>query len=628
MPFGPYENHADCVAQNKDKGDPDAYCATIERNISEKSEEGFAFDELPAEAKDIWVASFGEALSKNDEEGSRRVAWANVLRRFERSVNGRWTPMKVFDDIEFKSLFKQDRVIYGAASVAIVDSDNEMITEEALKSAFRSYVERGHVLFYHRNIPVGEVIPKYVASDGTNYKSEVRDGKLNIAVRLYKDTQIANDVWDAIEKGELRAFSIGGQVIGDPVRVCVNEDCSKNYDRIDKIDLHEISIVPDPANDASYFNIIKSKVEVKETPEQVKLRKLAALINDEKNQVLNCKNFTEEANRILKEGDNIMPAEVENQLKALQDAVAKLEARIGKEEHPMECPDGHHMVDGKCVPMEEKNKSPEVKDMTEDMKKEPAQPDTKPVETKAETPPAPAPVKTELDAIRAQVGGLAEAFAAVKDATQQIAELRSTLVKAPNPVIRAEPMANVTQTVSFDPDRKPTPYMDWASDSQTNVGSFDERMKRIASEMGGQEKKEDAKPEETKAPESSQAELDSLKESVLGLAKSIKTTMDDIRAIKEKAEVNELRAKIEGLTGTIDEYRKEITGLKETLARGTPTPQPVAVPAPTGPSEKRTIAPPDGHDPLVEIVDWEAGPREGSFEARLRRMQRQWGVTP
>src|SRR3990167_11164900 len=258
MPFGPYESHADCVAQNKDKEDPDAYCATIERNINEKSEEGFIFEELPSEAKDIWVKSFAEALLKNDEEGSRRVAWANVLRRFERSVNGRWTPMKVFDDIEFKSLFKTDRVIYGAASVAIVDSDNEMITEEALKSAFRSYVDRGHVLFYHRNIPVGEVIPKYKLADGTELKSQVAGKELDIVVRIYKDTQIANEVWDGIETGELRAFSIGWQVIGDAVKVCPTEDTC--YNRIDRIDLHEISIVPNPANDASYFTIIKSKV--------------------------------------------------------------------------------------------------------------------------------------------------------------------------------------------------------------------------------------------------------------------------------------------------------------------------------------------------------------------------------
>lgn len=33
MPFGPYEDFDDCVAQNQDKGDPAAYCAAIEQEI-------------------------------------------------------------------------------------------------------------------------------------------------------------------------------------------------------------------------------------------------------------------------------------------------------------------------------------------------------------------------------------------------------------------------------------------------------------------------------------------------------------------------------------------------------------------------------------------------------------------
>ena len=33
MPFGPYEDFDDCVAQNQDKDDPGAYCAAIKRSI-------------------------------------------------------------------------------------------------------------------------------------------------------------------------------------------------------------------------------------------------------------------------------------------------------------------------------------------------------------------------------------------------------------------------------------------------------------------------------------------------------------------------------------------------------------------------------------------------------------------
>src|SRR3990167_4379463 len=263
MPFGPFASFDDCMSRLAERyPEPETrqrVCCALQSRLGEKSEHGHAVLELPDDARSEWMDAYLESLEKNDGSGAAKVAWATVYRRWERGANGAWNPIKKLDDIQFKSLTKQDRIIYGAASVAIVDSENELITESALKSAFNSYVTRGHVLFYHRNIPIGEVLPSYTAADGKIYKSGVSNGKLDIVVRLYKDTQIANDVWDAIEKGELRAFSIGGQVIGDTVKVCKDDSCSMSYERVDHIDLHEISIVPSPANDASYFTIVKGK---------------------------------------------------------------------------------------------------------------------------------------------------------------------------------------------------------------------------------------------------------------------------------------------------------------------------------------------------------------------------------
>jgi hypothetical protein len=71
-PFGGYTNFADCVAKNKDKDDPEAYCATIKRQIegskqnaggrkemSEKEYEEFKKDHIAhgyteQQAKDYW----------------------------------------------------------------------------------------------------------------------------------------------------------------------------------------------------------------------------------------------------------------------------------------------------------------------------------------------------------------------------------------------------------------------------------------------------------------------------------------------------------------------------------------------------------------------------------------------
>jgi len=41
MPFAGHKDHDDCVSKNSDKGDPDAYCATIRRKVEGESLQGF-----------------------------------------------------------------------------------------------------------------------------------------------------------------------------------------------------------------------------------------------------------------------------------------------------------------------------------------------------------------------------------------------------------------------------------------------------------------------------------------------------------------------------------------------------------------------------------------------------------
>ncbi len=36
MPFGKYKDFADCVRQNQDKRDPEAYCGSIEHTVKKR----------------------------------------------------------------------------------------------------------------------------------------------------------------------------------------------------------------------------------------------------------------------------------------------------------------------------------------------------------------------------------------------------------------------------------------------------------------------------------------------------------------------------------------------------------------------------------------------------------------
>ena len=447
MPFAGYSDHADCVSQNRDKDDPDAYCGSIEHEVEGKSDQGHALADLPTDAQKLWADSFAEALAKNDPSGSAKIAWASVYRHYEKSPSGSWIALKVLSNITFKSLIKQDRIIYGAASVAIKDSDNDLITEDALRTAFNSYITRGHVLFYHQNIPIGEVLPSFKTTEGTELKSGVHDKQLDIVVRVYKDTQVANQVWTEIEAGKLRAFSIGGQVIGDPVKVCEDAGCTKSFNRIDRMDLHEISIVPNPANEASYFQVIKSKIETLSV-EARKLADLEALISNEKMMAVNCPQFTQKALAILKGEDMTKVDLVE--LQTMQAAIVKeiLEGiknqvpATTKEEHPTGCPEGHHMVDGECVPINEKAKG-EI--MTEETKK-----------TEAQAAPAPDPVKADVEALKAEVKTFSERFD----------KLESLLTKALKPEASAEKVpdavASLTDKKSVATGDKKEIEIDWS----------------------------------------------------------------------------------------------------------------------------------------------------------------------
>lgn len=53
MPFGEYENFEDCVAKNQDKGDPEAYCATIKRQIEGDVQRRIGFDTTTLDDKII-----------------------------------------------------------------------------------------------------------------------------------------------------------------------------------------------------------------------------------------------------------------------------------------------------------------------------------------------------------------------------------------------------------------------------------------------------------------------------------------------------------------------------------------------------------------------------------------------
>jgi HK97 family phage prohead protease len=150
-----------------------------------------------------------------------------------------------------------DLIVAGYASVEVVDKQGDKITKEALKGAFKKYMEDPkyrNVQLAHSNIQVGEVIPNYTDSEGRLWKSEVDDVGMFVVVELRDDIEKAKEVAAEIRKGSLRGFSIGGQAFK---RVRKSDPVHGNYQEISKLELHEITICEKGINPEATFRILK-----------------------------------------------------------------------------------------------------------------------------------------------------------------------------------------------------------------------------------------------------------------------------------------------------------------------------------------------------------------------------------
>ena len=150
-----------------------------------------------------------------------------------------------------------DLIIAGYASVELVDKQGDLITTGALNKAFKKFMADPsftNVQLAHSNIQVGNVVPSYTDSNGRVWKSEVDDTGLFVVIKLRNDIEKAREVASEIRKGNLRAFSIGGQAFK---RVNKSDGMRGSYREIQDMELHEVTICEKGINTESTFRILK-----------------------------------------------------------------------------------------------------------------------------------------------------------------------------------------------------------------------------------------------------------------------------------------------------------------------------------------------------------------------------------
>lgn len=148
---------------------------------------------------------------------------------------------------------KEERIISGIATADNVDKSGDIVDFTASLEAFKNW--GGNIREMHSPVAVGKAINyepiKIKGADGQEYNA------IRVDAYISKGAQ---DTWEKILDGTLKAFSIGGKVLqksestekmfrGRPVNV------------IEKYILGELSVVDNPANALAQVDIIKMDTE-------------------------------------------------------------------------------------------------------------------------------------------------------------------------------------------------------------------------------------------------------------------------------------------------------------------------------------------------------------------------------
>lgn len=148
---------------------------------------------------------------------------------------------------------KEQRIISGIATADNVDKAGDIVDFEASVDAFKNW--GGNIREMHAPIAVG----KAVNYEPVKIKGE--DGKEYNAIRV--DAYIskgAENTWQKILDGTLRAFSIGGKIV-EKIDTGKKMSNGRAISVIKKYTLGELSIVDNPANAMAVVDIVKMNQE-------------------------------------------------------------------------------------------------------------------------------------------------------------------------------------------------------------------------------------------------------------------------------------------------------------------------------------------------------------------------------
>lgn len=175
----------------------------------------------------------------------------------------------------FATLFKSDQgfVVWGPASVEVVDREGDIVEASALEDALPQLLKRARLSLEHSDQIVGEILkgvdtskPVTVEVNGQEYtRSEfptdvlypdedgVPEKGLYVCGAIYDDSQQSRETRKRIESGELDSFSISGEAISTTTQFDSGGDA---IDRIEEVDLSAFTLCQNGMNQEAKFALI------------------------------------------------------------------------------------------------------------------------------------------------------------------------------------------------------------------------------------------------------------------------------------------------------------------------------------------------------------------------------------
>lgn len=144
---------------------------------------------------------------------------------------------------------KEERIVSGIATADNIDKVGDIVEFQASEEAFANW--EGNIREMHAPVAVGKAI---------NYEPvEITgpDGKVYKGIRV--DAYIskgAQNTWEKVLDGTLRAFSIGGKIV-EKIQTAEKMNNGRPIHRIKKYMLGELSLVDNPANAIAVVDIVK-----------------------------------------------------------------------------------------------------------------------------------------------------------------------------------------------------------------------------------------------------------------------------------------------------------------------------------------------------------------------------------